>query len=172
LYGRKEWLEKLPPHHGGSEMVSEVGFDKTTYLDVPFKFEAGTPAFVDVIAFGTVIDYLQGIGRQAIADYERELLAYAAERMAALDRVRTFGNAPQKEPVISFDVEGIEVKVLETYFNDDLNIEVRAGQLSAQPLMNFLGVSGLVRASFCFYNTRDEIDFFVDSLDDYIRKKG
>jgi cysteine desulfurase/selenocysteine lyase len=172
LYGRKEWLDKLPPHHGGSEMVNEVTFAQSTYLDVPLKFEAGTPAFVDVIAFGTVVDYLQGLGRQALADYEQELLTYATERMSTIDRVRTFGNAPEKEPVISFDVQGLDVKALETYFNDDLNLEVRAGQLSAQPLMNFLGVSGLLRASFCFYNTRDEIDFFADSLEDYIRKKG
>ena len=179
LYGRQEWLKKLPVFQSGSDMASEVvmypgqpGFLDFVPKPLPKKFEAGTSAFVDIIAFGAVISYLEGIGRQQIADYEQQLLHYATalfERRPD-DRVRILGSAPEKEPLISFTVAGMSPQQVASFFNEHTGIALRGGDLSAQPLMKFLGIEGAVRISFGFYNTYQEIDTFMQALDECLRQ--
>jgi cysteine desulfurase/selenocysteine lyase len=163
LYGKKEWLEKLPPYQGGGEMISEVTFEKTTYAELPNKFEAGTPNIVGAIGFGEAIDYLNEIGFEKIEEYENELLEYATKKLKTIPDLKIYGEAKNKTSVISFNIGNIHSYDLGTIL-DKYGIAVRTGQHCAQPVMDFFGISGTVRASFSFYNTKNEVDYFYDSL--------
>jgi len=163
LYGKKEWLEKLPPYQGGGEMISEVTFEKTTYAELPNKFEAGTPNIVGAIGFGEAIDYLNEIGFEKIEEYENELLEYATKKLKTIPDLKIYGEAKNKTSVISFNIGNIHSYDIGTIL-DKYGIAVRTGQHCAQPVMDFFGISGTVRASFSFYNTKDEVDYFYDSL--------
>jgi len=163
LYGKKEWLEKLPPYQGGGEMISEVTFEKTTYADLPNKFEAGTPNIVGAIGFGNALDYLNEIGFEKIESYETELLDYATARLKSIPNLKIYGEAKNKTSVISFNIGELHSYDLGTIL-DKYGIAVRTGQHCAQPVMDFFGISGTVRASFSFYNTKEEIDYFYESL--------
>lgn len=163
LYGKEAWLNKLPPYQGGGEMIATVSFEKTTYADLPHKFEAGTPNIAGGIVLGTAIDYLNEIGFEAIAAYEHELLEYATQKLEQIEGLRIIGTAENKTSVISFNVGNIHPYDIGTIV-DKLGIAVRTGHHCAQPVMDFFGVPGTVRASFAFYNTKEEIDIFVEAL--------
>lgn len=163
LYGKREWLEKLPPYQGGGEMIAEVSFEKTTYADLPHKFEAGTPNIAGGIAFGAAVDYMNSIGFEAIAAYETELLQYATERLKEIEEVEFIGEATQKASVISFNLKGIHPYDVGAIL-DKLGVAVRTGHHCAQPVMAHFKVPGTVRASFAFYNTKQEIDIFVEAV--------
>ena len=163
LYAKEEWLKKLPPYQGGGEMISEVTFDKTTYADLPHKFEAGTPNICGGIAFGAAVDYMNSIGFERIAAYENELLAYATSKLLEIEGLRIYGTSSNKTSVISFNIEGVHAYDLGTII-DKLGIAIRTGQHCAQPIMDFYGISGTARASFAFYNTKEEIDLLVAAL--------
>jgi len=163
LYGKEEWLRKLPPYQGGGEMIKEVSFEKTTYADLPHKFEAGTPNIAGGIAFGAAIDYLHSIGFDAIAQYEDELLVYATKRLLEIEGLRIYGTAKEKTSVISFNIEGIHPYDIGTIV-DKLGIAVRTGHHCTQPIMEFYKIPGTVRASFSFYNTKEEADRLVDAV--------
>ena len=163
LYGKEAWLNKLPPYQGGGEMIATVSFEKTTYADLPHKFEAGTPHIAGGIVLGTAIDYLNEIGFDAIAAYENELLEYATQKLLQIEGLRIYGTAAQKTSVISFNVGTIHPYDIGTIV-DKLGIAVRTGHHCAQPVMDFFGIPGTVRASFAFYNTKEEIDTFVEAL--------
>ena len=163
LYGKRSLLEMMPPYQGGGEMIANVTFEHTTFAELPFKFEAGTPDFVGIAALHTAIDYMQGIGIDAIAAHEHDLLQYTTERMADIPGMRIFGTAPGKSAVISFligDAHHYDTGLL----LDKLGIAVRTGHHCAQPLMHALGIEGTVRASFALYNTREEADAFIAAL--------
>lgn len=163
LYGKKEWLEKLPPYQGGGEMIAEVTFEKTTYGELPHKFEAGTPNIAGAIAFGVAIDYLNSIGLERIAAYEQQLMAYATEKLAAIPGLKIYGTSNEKTSVISFNVGAIHPYDIGTLL-DKLGIAVRTGHHCAQPLMDHYGIPGTVRASFSFYNTFEEVDRLVEGV--------
>ena len=163
LYGKEAWLHKLPPYQGGGEMIATVSFEKTTYADLPHKFEAGTPNIEGGIVLGTAIDYLNEIGFDDIAAYEHELLVYATEKLLQIEGLKIFGNAVNKASVISFNIEGIHPYDIGTII-DKLGIAVRTGHHCAQPIMDFFKIPGTIRASFAFYNTKEEIDIFVEAL--------
>ncbi|HAQ20342.1 MAG TPA: cysteine desulfurase CsdA [Prolixibacteraceae bacterium] len=163
LYGKKELLEQMPPYQGGGEMISEVRFSGTTYNELPYKFEAGTPNISGVITFGAAIDYLGNIGIENAAAWETELLNYATVRLIQIAGLRVYGTQPGKSGVISFNVEGVHFFDLGTML-DKFGIAVRTGHHCADPLMEHFGIQGTVRASFAFYNTREEIDVFVEAL--------
>ena len=163
LYGRRELLESMPPYQGGGEMIGHVSFDGTTFADLPFKFEAGTPDFVDIAAFARCIDFIERVGMENIALHEHALLEYATERMAGIPGLRIYGTAPDKSAVISFNVGDIHNYDLGLLL-DRLSVAVRTGHHCAQPLMERLGIPGTVRASFAVYNTREEVDVFVAAL--------
>ena len=163
LYGKEEWLQKLPPYHGGGEMIAEVSFDKTTYADLPHKFEAGTPNVCGGIAFGAAIDYMNTIGFETIAQYEGELLEYATTELLYIDGLKIYGTSANKTSVISFNVGNIHPYDLGTLL-DKMGIAVRTGHHCAQPIMDFYKIPGTVRASFMFYNTKEEIDLFISAL--------
>jgi cysteine desulfurase/selenocysteine lyase len=163
LYGKEKWLRKLPPYQGGGEMIEEVTFEKTTYADLPHKFEAGTPNISGGIAFGAAIDYLNSIGFDAIADYEKELLDYATKELLAIEGVKIYGTGPEKTSVISFNIEGIHPYDIGTII-DKLGIAVRTGHHCAQPIMDFFKIPGTVRASFSFYNTKEEVDKLIHGV--------
>lgn len=163
LYGRKALLEQMPPYQGGGEMIGHVSFSGTTWADLPFKFEAGTPDYVDAAAFRTAIDYLTGLGVEAVAAHEDELLRYTTERMMEIPGMRIFGTAPGKCAIISFLI-GNAHHYDTGMLLDKLGIAVRTGHHCAQPLMEALGVEGTVRASFAAYNTFDEADAFIAAL--------
>ncbi|WP_418508642.1 aminotransferase class V-fold PLP-dependent enzyme [Corallibacter sp.] len=160
LYGKEKWLNLLPPYQGGGEMIAEVTFEKTTYADLPHKFEAGTPNICGGIAFGAAIDYMNAIGFDAIANYEHELLEYATEKLLAIDGLKIYGTSKHKTSVVSFNLEGIHPYDVGTIL-DKLGIAVRTGHHCAQPIMDFFKIPGTVRASFAFYNTKEEIDALV-----------
>jgi len=164
LYGRKELLEKMPPYQGGGEMIKRVTFEKTTYNELPYKFEAGTPDYVGSIALAKALDYVQGIGMDNIAAYESELCSYAIERLNAIPDMRIIGNAEHRSAVVSFLVGNIYPSDMGTLL-DRLGIAVRTGHHCAEPLMDRLGIPGTVRASFAFYNTKSEIDSLVDGIE-------
>ncbi|WP_317195526.1 aminotransferase class V-fold PLP-dependent enzyme [Rufibacter psychrotolerans] len=170
LYGKSEWLEKLPPHNGGGEMCDTVTFEQTTYKPIPKKFEAGTTSFADIISLGAVIDYHHALGMQAIADYEQELLEYGLEKLHQIKGLHILGSAPEKEPVVSFTIDGVDVKELEKYLNSEWGIAVKAGLLASQPLMKHLKVEQAIRASFCYYNTKEEIDTLTQAIETFIQK--
>ena len=163
LYGKKYWLDMIPPYQGGGEMISHVSFEHTTWAELPFKFEAGTPDFVGIAAFRTAIDYMESIGIERIAAHEHDLLEYTTSRMMEIPSMRIFGTAPGKAAVISF-LLGNEHHYDTGLLLDKLGIAVRTGHHCAQPLMHALGVEGTVRASFAVYNTREEADRFIDAL--------
>ena len=163
LYGKEEWLRKLPPYQGGGEMIKEVSFEKTTYADLPHKFEAGTPNIAGGIAFGAAIDYLHSVGFDAIAQYEDELLVYATKKLLEIDGLRIYGTSKDKTSVISFNIEGIHPYDIGTIV-DKLGIAVRTGHHCTQPIMDFYKIPGTVRASFSFYNTKEEADRLVDAV--------
>ena len=160
LYGKEEWLNKLPPYQGGGEMIDQVSFEKTTYAGLPHKFEAGTPNICGGIAFGAAIDYMNGIGFDAIAEYEHKLLAYATIKLSEIEGLKIYGTSKHKTSVISFNLEGIHPYDVGTIL-DKLGIAVRTGHHCAQPIMDFYKIPGTVRASFAFYNTKEEIDTLV-----------
>ncbi len=163
LYGKEEWLKRLPPYQGGGEMIAEVTFEKTTYADLPHKFEAGTPNIAGGIAFGAALDYLNGIGFEAIAEYEAGLLEYATEELLKIPGLRIYGSSSERTSVISFNLEDIHPYDVGTIL-DKLGIAVRTGHHCAQPVMDFYRIPGTVRASFAFYNTREEVDKLVEGV--------
>ncbi|MCI2229411.1 cysteine desulfurase [Polaribacter sp. MSW13] len=163
LYGKQEWLEKLPPYQGGGEMIETVTFEKTTYAGLPHKFEAGTPNICGGIAFGTAIDYLNTIGFNAIAKYENELLVYGTQELLKIEGLKIYGTTKEKTSVISFNIDEIHPYDIGAIL-DKLGIAVRTGHHCAQPIMNFYKIPGTVRASFSFYNTKEEIDLFIEAL--------
>ena len=163
LYGKEEWLRKLPPYQGGGEMIAEVTFEKTTYADLPHKFEAGTPNIEGGIVLGTAIDYMNSIGFDNIAAYEQELLDYGTKRLQEIEGLTIFGTSENKASVISFNIEGIHPYDIGTII-DKLGIAVRTGHHCAQPIMQFFNIPGTIRASFAFYNTKEEIDIFVEAV--------
>src|SRR6056297_740811 len=163
LYGKEEWLKKLPPYQGGGEMIAEVTFEKTTYADLPHKFEAGTPNICGGIAFGAALDYMNSIGFDAIAQYEEELVEYATEQLLTIDGLKIYGTAANKTSVISFNIEGVHPYDIGTIV-DKLGIAVRTGHHCAQPIMDFYKIPGTVRASFSFYNTKEEVDKLVEGV--------
>lgn len=169
LYGKKAILEEMPPFLGGGEMIKEVTFEKTTFNQLPFKFEAGTPNIADVIAFKESLAYLEKIGRKNIAQHEEELLHYATEKMTLLKKVKIIGTAREKIGVISFLIDGLHPYDVGMML-DAQGIAVRTGHHCAQPLMKRFGIEGTVRASFALYNTKNEIDRFIGSLDKIISK--
>lgn len=163
LYGKQEWLEKLPPYQGGGEMIATVSFEKTTYAGLPHKFEAGTPNICGGIAFGVALDYMNSVGFKQIASYENELLEYATEKLLQIEGLKIFGTSKNKTAVISFNVGAIHPYDIGAIL-DKLGIAVRTGHHCAQPIMDYFQIPGTVRASFSFYNTKHEIEIFVDAL--------
>lgn len=163
LYGKEEWLNRLPPYQGGGEMIQNVSFEKTTFNTLPFKFEAGTPDYVGTTALARALDYVSSIGIEAIAAHEHELTQYAMKRMKEIEGLRIFGEAEQKGGVISFLVKDIHHFDMGTLL-DRLGIAVRTGHHCAEPLMHRLGIEGTVRASFALYNTFEEVDLLVEGI--------
>ncbi|MNQ87814.1 putative cysteine desulfurase [compost metagenome] len=163
LYGKEEWLNKLPPYQGGGEMIKEVTFEKTTYADLPHKFEAGTPNIAGGIVLGTAIDYLNNIGFENIQQYENELLEHATKRLLEIEGLKIYGTGKNKASVVSFNIDGIHPYDVGSII-DKLGIAVRTGHHCAQPIMNFFCIPGTIRASFSFYNTKEEIDAMVEAV--------
>lgn len=163
LYGKRHWLEEMPPYQGGGEMIGHVSFKGTTFAELPFKFEAGTPDFIDIAAFSKAFDFIEETGLESIEAQERKLLVEATRLLDEIPGMRIFGRAPEKSAVISFlvnDIHPYDIGML----LDQLGIAVRTGHHCAQPLMERLGIPGTVRASFAVYNTMDEVHAFVDAL--------
>lgn len=163
LYGKEKWLNALPPYQGGGEMIAEVTFEKTSYADLPHKFEAGTPNVCGGIAFGAALDYMNAIGFNAIAKYEQELLNYATGKLLEIEGMKIYGTAKEKTSVISFNVGNIHPYDIGTIL-DKMGIAVRTGHHCAQPIMDYYQIPGTIRASFMFYNTKEEIDVFIAAL--------
>lgn len=163
LYGKEKWLDAIPPYQGGGEMIAQVSFERTTFNELPYKFEAGTPDYVGSAAFATAIDWIEATGFEAMQAYEEELLRYATARLGEIEDLRILGTADHKTPVISFLVGKIHHYDMGMLL-DKLGVAVRTGHHCAQPLMHALGVEGTVRASFAVYNTREEIDAFVAAV--------
>tara|TARA_B100000953_G_scaffold122794_1_gene101179 strand:- start:1631 stop:2860 length:1230 start_codon:yes stop_codon:yes gene_type:complete len=163
LFGKEKWLKKLPPYQGGGEMISDVTFEKTTYAELPHKFEAGTPNVSGAIAFGIALDYLNEIGFKNIYNYESSLLQYTTEKLKLIPNLKIYGEAKDKTCVISFNIEGIHAYDIGALL-DKFGIAVRTGQHCAQPIMDHFGISGTVRVSLSFYNTKKEIDVLYNSL--------
>ncbi|MFZ4436290.1 MAG: aminotransferase class V-fold PLP-dependent enzyme [Flavobacterium psychrophilum] len=163
LYGKEDWLNKLPPYQGGGEMIKTVTFEKTTYAELPHKFEAGTPHIAGGIALGVAVQYLQRLGFDAIAAHEKKLLDYATAQLLQIEGLKIYGTAAHKTSVISFNVGDIHPYDLGTII-DKKGIAVRTGHHCTQPIMDFFGIPGTIRASFAFYNTTTEIDLFVSAL--------
>ena len=163
LYGKEKWLKKLPPYQGGGEMINEVTFEKTTYADLPHKFEAGTPNICGGIAFGAALDYMNSIGFEAIGSYEEGLLHYATEQLTKIEGLRIYGDNNHKTAVLSFNIDSIHPYDVGTLL-DKMGIAVRTGHHCAQPIMDYYKIPGTIRASFAFYNTQDEVDTFVNGV--------
>ena len=163
LYGKEDWLDRLPPYQGGGEMIESVSFERTVFERLPFKFEAGTPDYVATHGLATALDYVSALGMDNIAAHERELTAYCMEQMQTIPGIRLFGTAPDKDAVVSFLVGDIHHLDMGTLL-DRLGIAVRTGHHCAQPVMDCLGVQGVVRASFALYNTKEEIDALVSGV--------
>lgn len=163
LYGKKELLEALPPYQGGGEMIKEVYFEGTTYAGLPHKFEAGTPNIAGGIGFGAAIEYLNAIGLEEIAAYEHELLIHATQGLKQIEGLKIYGDIPEKTAVVSFNIGQLHPYDVGTLL-DQMGIAVRTGQHCAQPVMDFYGISGTVRASFAFYNTKEEIDVMIKGV--------
>ena len=163
LYGKREILDAMPPFMGGGEMIETVRFEKTTYNKLPYKYEAGTPDYVGSCALATALDYISAIGMKEIADYEHELLAYATEKIKKIEGIRIIGEAKEKSGVLSFVVDGVHPYDIGMML-DKLGIAIRTGHHCAEPLVDWYGIPGTARASFAFYNTKAEIDYFISSL--------
>ncbi|MDR1525693.1 MAG: cysteine desulfurase [Tannerella sp.] len=163
LYGKETWLDRMPPYQGGGEMIASVSFEKTTFNDLPFKFEAGTPDYIGSTALAVALEYVNGIGIAEIAGYENGLLRYASEQLKTIEGLRIYGESPHKSGVISFLVKNIHHYDMGMLL-DRLGIAVRTGHHCAEPLMRTFGIEGTVRASFAFYNTKDEIDALVAGI--------
>ncbi len=163
LYGKEKWLNKLPPYQGGGEMIDQVTFEKTTYAGLPHKFEAGTPNICGGIAFGAALDYMNSIGFDNIAAYENDLLAYGTQRLLEIEGLKIYGTSKNKTSVISFNLDNIHPYDVGTIV-DKLGIAVRTGHHCAQPIMDFYKIPGTIRASFSFYNTKEEIDAMVEAV--------
>lgn len=163
LYGKEAWLNKLPPYQGGGEMIQTVTFEKTTYACLPHKFEAGTPNIAGGIVLGVALDYMNTIGFEAIGSYEHELLLYGTEKLLEIDGLHIIGTAKEKTAVISFNIEGIHPYDIGVIV-DKLGVAVRTGHHCTQPIMDFFAIPGTVRASFSFYNTKEEIDILVAAV--------
>jgi cysteine desulfurase/selenocysteine lyase len=163
LYGRREWLEQMPPYQGGGEMILTVSFESSTYNALPYRFEAGTPNITGAVALGAAIDYLSALDPIALADYEAALLTYATERLAAVDGLRIVGTAAKKVGVVSFLIEGIHAHDIGTIVSDD-GVAIRTGHHCAMPVMDYFGVAATARASLAFYNNHDDIDRLVAGL--------
>ena len=163
LYGKEEWLNKLPPYQGGGEMIKEVTFDKTTYADLPHKFEAGTPNISGGIAFGAAIDYLNEIGYDTIAKQEEKLLAYATSELKKIEGLKIYGDVTNKTSLVSFNIEGFHPYDIGTIL-DQMGVAVRTGHHCNQPIMAFFDIPGTIRASFAFYNTVEEVDTLVNAV--------
>ncbi len=163
LYGRRALLDAMPPYQGGGDMIASVTFEKTIFNDLPYKFEAGTPNIADAIGLGAAVDYLESVGLDSIAAYEAELLAYATEKVGSIDGVRLIGTAQDKASVLSFEITGVHPHDVGTILDRE-GVAVRAGHHCAQPVMEFYGVAATTRASFAFYNTREEIDQLVGAI--------
>lgn len=163
LYGKREWLERIPPYQGGGEMIDHVSFDHTTYADLPYKFEAGTPNFIGSLGLETALKYVSEIGIDEIQSHERELIDYCTSEMEQIEGMRIYGTAPGKESVISFLVDGVHPYDLGTLL-DHLGIALRTGHHCAQPLMERYGITGTARVSFALYTTREEVDTFIAGL--------
>lgn len=163
LYGKHRLLEEMPPYQGGGEMIKHVSFEQTTFADLPFKFEAGTPDFVDIAAFSKALDFIEKIGIENIAEHETDLLNYATAKLLEIPGMKIFGTSEHKSAVVSFlvgDIHPYDIGML----LDKMGIAVRTGHHCAQPLMDYLGIPGTVRASFAIYNTREEVDTFINAL--------
>lgn len=169
LYGKRTELEKMPPYQGGGEMIKEVSFEKTTYNDIPYKFEAGTPGIANVVAFKSAIEFINEIGKENIAAHEAELLAYATDALNRIKGVKLIGEAKEKVGVVSFIVDGIHHFDLGLLM-DAKGVAVRTGHHCTQPLMDFYGIEGTVRASFAVYNTIEEVDVFISALKSILEK--
>ena len=163
LYGKRELLDSMPPFMGGGEMIETVRFEKTTYNKLPYKYEAGTPDYVGSCALATALDYISAIGMKEIADYEHELLSYATEKIKEIEGIRIIGEAKEKSGVLSFVVDGVHPYDIGMML-DKLGIAIRTGHHCAEPLIDHYGIPGTARASFAFYNTKAEIDYFISSL--------
>lgn len=164
LYGKERWLELMPPYQGGGEMIQKVTFEKTTFNELPFKFEAGTPDYIGSTALSAALDYVKGVGIANIAQHEHELLEYARTRMAEIEGMRFIGNAPQRSGLVSFLVGDIHPYDMGSIL-DKLGIAVRTGHHCAEPVMQAFGIEGTVRASFAMYNTKEEIDILVAGIE-------
>jgi len=171
LYGKLSLLEAMPPYQGGGEMIHSVSFEKTTYNEVPYKFEAGTPNVADVIALGTAIDYLQSLDRKSISAYEHALMQYASEELKTIPGVRLIGTAKNKASVVSFVIDGVNALDAGMYL-DTLGVAVRTGHHCTEPVMDRLHIPGTIRASFLFYNTKEEIDVMIDGVQKAIQLLG
>ncbi|WP_296121903.1 cysteine desulfurase [uncultured Porphyromonas sp.] len=163
LYGKREWLERIPPYQGGGEMIDHVSFDHTTYAGLPYKFEAGTPNFIGSLGLETALKYVSEIGIDEIQSHERELIDYCTSEMEQIEGMRIYGTAPGKESVISFLIDGVHPYDLGTLL-DHLGIALRTGHHCAQPLMERYGITGTARVSFALYTTRQEVDTFIAGL--------
>ena len=163
LYGKTSWLEKMQPYQLGGEMIEKVTFEKTTYNEIPYKFEAGTPNVADVMGLGAAIDYLNQLGWDFITARENDLLHYATARLMEVEGIKIIGTSARKAAIISFLMEGIHFFDAGTVL-DHLGIAVRTGSHCTQPLMDSLGISGTLRASMAFYNTRQEVDILIDAI--------
>jgi cysteine desulfurase/selenocysteine lyase len=163
LYGKKEWLDQMPPYQTGGGMIRTVSFDGTTYAPIPEKFEAGTPAIAANIGLGAAIDFVEWIDFDAATRYEHELLEYATQKLASIEGVRILGTAKEKASVISFVMGEIHPHDIGTIL-DQMGVAIRAGHHCAQPVMQFFGVPATARASFAFYNTREEVDKLAEAV--------
>lgn len=164
LYGKEKWLEKLPPWQGGGEMIDKVTFEKTTFNELPFKFEAGTPNYIGAIALGEALDFVKNTGIERIKSYEDDLLSYATEKIMHFNGIRIIGEAPEKSSALSFVVENIHPYDIGVLL-DKTGIAVRTGNHCTQPLHDWYEIPGTVRASFALYNTKEEIDYFIEKLE-------
>ncbi|MBL19229.1 MAG: cysteine desulfurase CsdA [Flavobacteriaceae bacterium] len=164
LYGKEAWLRKLPPYQGGGEMIDQVTFDKTTYADLPHKFEAGTPNIAGGVGFGAAVDYMNNIGFDAIAAHENDLMRHATEKLRKIEGLHIYGDVDNKVAVISFNVEGLHPYDIGTLL-DKMGIAVRTGHHCCQPIMDHFQIPGTVRASFAFYNTHEEVERFIAGVE-------
>lgn len=163
LYGKEKWLEAMPPYQGGGDMVDKVTFEKTTYNELPFKFEAGTTNFVGAVGLYAALDYISGIGIDKIVAHEKNLLDYASKRLKDSCGIKIYGDTPEKIATISFLIDGVH-QYDAGMILDKMGIAVRTGTHCAQPVMDRLGIDGTIRASFCFYNTTEEADRLVEGV--------
>jgi cysteine desulfurase/selenocysteine lyase len=163
LYGKESILERMPPYQGGGDMIASVTLERSTWAPLPAKFEAGTPMIAQVMGLGAALDYIGRLGLNAIASWEHELLAYATERVSGIEGIRVIGTAREKASVLSFVLEGVHPHDIGTILDDE-GVAIRAGHHCAQPVMRHFGIPATARASFAFYNTREEVDILTETL--------